>query len=1025
MKNMFKVFVITLTVIFGFSMMACPPEPAGNNGGGDTDTVFTISGSFTAQNADSGNATFYATSTVGANVSANISARALALTEVALEGLLEDGGITFKLKGSYNSETKLYMLSAASSFLRYSISGDVTKTDSKAVVQVNDGVNWISIEINVSASVDGTPPDIDGSGEIADELDNGIPEDMWGVWWGLDSLEKSKGDIIQPGNYYYMLDAYTIKQYVYRHGLWNLEAYTCFFEGATVESNVAKGRVEFTYTDQAAIDANNTDAIQNWWINHLIAYAQAKYHSVPGGHSTDSETIAQVKDDANQGWNKWSDPSWTAVLDKYKGPAQADEGPLGTNQVWNSHFGPDTVFSYTAYRNDAYRIQSGKLQFGRYYAANGTDYFSKNPADITSYTNLKWGASHSRERSDAVGAPPSSQIVTSTSGVFAIPKEVTAIRHNSFESKTNVLQVISGAHWSVLDYALGSYYGKGVKFTGASMDVWVEKDAYVVWQLQLHDGNYPAIAGKWETLEAGRWHTVSLNTDYDGSSFGVASREAVLYLSTMQILRDGSIDGTNYTENTIYIANASITAQQDNTVVVDVLNPIISNLGDLEYGYQNKKWAVWENLTGDKLNLLRSSSTLEINFSNALSNQTINFAWLEIGNNYAWKGNSLIYQGNPSDGVILSQDKKKITVDLGAVVVDRVLLMAQGTTVLIIECQDVSESINELGIISANVSGTTSEFVIDTRDQYHWLSGDLPVSTDNPAGLQIVALTIENITAVKVVNPSLNNVVGYDLGEYKGQEITITFSARVKRVGSAGTLNWQINNSNYPSVPGAAVNNASVNTWHTMGGTWTGIPTAEYPSLYLSTYENNSASTTYYVTDFDIEIVPAEAGEFGAQPDGSFKLNPAGFMLWYGATVTGNSIAFTDGGVYYAYPTAGSFNIDEYNSLEIGYTVTQSGTNTKTDKTQDQATAIVIKAYTSAFVAIAGSGDNYGTNAKYTDLSQSGQATLTINDAYNNADKTFANYFAADGVLGFAIAANTNDTDVGFTVTIHSITFKK
>ena len=121
---------------------------------------------------------------------------------------------------------------------------------------------------------------------------------------------------------------------------------------------------------------------------------------------------------------------------------------------------------------------------------------------------------------------------------------------------------------------------------------------------------------------------------------------------------------------------------------------------------------------------------------------------------------------------------------------------------------------------------------------------------------QIVNLPQESRTGViKIVNPAESQVAHYDLAAYKNQEISITFSAEIKRVGAAGNLNWQVNNSNYPSV-GSSINNAATGTWHSMSGTWTGTPTSEYPAFYLSTYQNNSDQTTYYIDNFTITITP-------------------------------------------------------------------------------------------------------------------------------------------------------------------------
>jgi hypothetical protein len=133
-------------------------------------------------------------------------------------------------------------------------------------------------------------------------------------------------------------------------------------------------------------------------------------------------------------------------------------------------------------------------------------------------------------------------------------------------------------------------------------------------------------------------------------------------------------------------------------------------------------------------------------------------------------------------------------------------------------------------------------------------AGNSYISLSSPVAYQIVNLTGESRTDVmKVTNPGGYAVALYDLTAKKDTPVTITFSADVKRVGAAGTLNWQVNNSDYPSI-GNPINNAPAGTWHTMSGTWTGTPTADNPSFYLSTYENNSGSTPYYIDNFTISV---------------------------------------------------------------------------------------------------------------------------------------------------------------------------
>jgi len=96
-------------------------------------------------------------------------------------------------------------------------------------------------------------------------------------------------------------------------------------------------------------------------------------------------------------------------------------------------------------------------------------------------------------------------------------------------------------------------------------------------------------------------------------------------------------------------------------------------------------------------------------------------------------------------------------------------------------------------------------------------------------------------------------VVMHSLEEYRGKEITIQFSADVKRTGAEGNLNWQVNNApNYPSV--AYLENAVAGVWHHMRGRRIVTPTASNPVLYLTNWENNAKNTIYYIDNLKITI---------------------------------------------------------------------------------------------------------------------------------------------------------------------------
>jgi endo-1,4-beta-xylanase len=89
-------------------------------------------------------------------------------------------------------------------------------------------------------------------------------------------------------------------------------------------------------------------------------------------------------------------------------------------------------------------------------------------------------------------------------------------------------------------------------------------------------------------------------------------------------------------------------------------------------------------------------------------------------------------------------------------------------------------------------------------------------------------------------------IVKYSLADYIGKEIIIQFSADVKRTGTEGSLNWQVNNAPYyPSV--TFIENAEQGVWHNMKGKLFVTPTDDKPYLYLTNWENNAEKTIYYI----------------------------------------------------------------------------------------------------------------------------------------------------------------------------------
>ncbi|MDR2595814.1 MAG: right-handed parallel beta-helix repeat-containing protein [Treponema sp.] len=101
------------------------------------------------------------------------------------------------------------------------------------------------------------------------------------------------------------------------------------------------------------------------------------------------------------------------------------------------------------------------------------------------------------------------------------------------------------------------------------------------------------------------------------------------------------------------------------------------------------------------------------------------------------------------------------------------------------------------------------------------------------------------------------NVINYSLADYKGKTILIDFSVDIMRTGSAGTLNWQVNNEpDYPSITGIwnDGNGAESGVWYHMNGRQIITPSNKDPILYLTTWENNTKTATFYFDNLSITI---------------------------------------------------------------------------------------------------------------------------------------------------------------------------
>lgn len=177
--------VLLLVVMFVFAGCPLPPAP-GTVDGGEPGDVFSISGKFNDGQKD----VLFTLRDEGDN------SRAVTAESYAVSGELQDGDITFRLKGTYDPDTLKYTASAASSLIRYSIDGafdeDGDSLGSTATLLVKGSNDeWVahSYVVTEAASVNITAPEATED----DVAEGGIPDFALGYWDLLQDFGEGNG----------------------------------------------------------------------------------------------------------------------------------------------------------------------------------------------------------------------------------------------------------------------------------------------------------------------------------------------------------------------------------------------------------------------------------------------------------------------------------------------------------------------------------------------------------------------------------------------------------------------------------------------------------------------------------------------------------------------------------------------------------------------------------------------------------------------------------------------------------------
>ena len=146
----------------------------------------------------------------------------------------------------------------------------------------------------------------------------------------------------------------------------------------------------------------------------------------------------------------------------------------------------------------------------------------------------------------------------------------------------------------------------------------------------------------------------------------------------------------------------------------------------------------------------------------------------------------------------------------------------------------------------------------------------------------------------------------------------------------------------------------------------------------------------------NIDQETEDLGNFGPQADGSYRIDPSTFTVWYNAAVAGDTIKFTGGGVYWLFP-AGAFDIKNYGSLVVEYTT--SGAAIPSGGHLE----VGIKAITNQFEGISSGSGDYGTDVTYQWLPGTGGENDQLGDGSFTIDGIDFAQFQADDIIGIAL----------------------
>jgi hypothetical protein len=174
--------VLAAAAIFALAGCDTGGDAPEGDGGIPGTRAFSVSGSFD-RSGNNGDVVYFELQSNAASPSASVM-RSVTAESYTLSGVLEDGNLTIRLKGSYDPHTGNWSVSAKSPTIIYTLDGSVDSAGvsqgASATIAVKNGNEWVPYTVLIT---EGASHDFTNDATEAMDSEEGVPSSVQGYWY--------------------------------------------------------------------------------------------------------------------------------------------------------------------------------------------------------------------------------------------------------------------------------------------------------------------------------------------------------------------------------------------------------------------------------------------------------------------------------------------------------------------------------------------------------------------------------------------------------------------------------------------------------------------------------------------------------------------------------------------------------------------------------------------------------------------------------------------------------------------------